>query len=153
MGATKMTTANETSPFHYASDYQHWDLAITIPLAYLEGCATKYVARSRKKHGAQDLQKAMHYLDKLIEVADFKLVRNLTTSEIGVEVNRFALANGLSMTEEEFILALCTYESSADLYNARCILEEIYMEAEIESKRDIVVDFPGTPDDGGHHAS
>lgn len=137
---------------HYKTEYEHWDLAVTIPLAYLEGCITKYVSRSRKKQGIQDLQKAMHYLEKLTEVADFKLARNLTVPEIHSEVNRFCLANSLSLLEEEFIVTMCIYDNTVDLHNARCLLEEIITETELEMKKDTEVNFPGTPEDGGHHA-
>jgi hypothetical protein len=149
-------TANEmqVGGRHYKSDYQHWDLAITIPLNYLEGCTTKHVTRWRKKLGMQDLRKAMHYLEKLIEVADYKLKRNLSKSEMSAEVNRFALGNNLSFMEEEYILALCTYENRLDLHNAHCILEEIIQEAEVivtEEETTGGPGGPGTPEDGGHH--
>lgn len=48
-------------------EVQHWDFAANMP--YLEGCVTKYVTRWRKKNGVQDLEKAQHFLAKLIEVA------------------------------------------------------------------------------------
>ena len=35
---------------------------------YLRGNVIKYLARFRDKGGVQDLRKAMHYLEKLIEV-------------------------------------------------------------------------------------
>jgi hypothetical protein len=147
-------TANErqVGGQHYKTEYEHWDLAVIIPIHYLEATATKYVSRWRKKHGIEDLQKAGHYLDKLIEVADYKLERNLTKSEIGAEVNRYSLANGLTVLEEEFIVCLSTYETSIDLHHAQCILEEIITEAELEiAKRDSDPFYPGSPEDGGHH--
>ena len=54
---------------HYRSDgIQHWDLiSDTYGPAYLLGCATKYLARHRKKNGKQDLEKAEHYLIKIAE--------------------------------------------------------------------------------------
>jgi hypothetical protein len=36
-------------------------------LTFLEGNVIKYVVRHRDKHGKQDLEKAMHYLQMLIE--------------------------------------------------------------------------------------
>ena len=137
---------------HYKSEYEHWDLVLTIPLDYLEGCCTKYVSRARKKNRLQDLHKAMHYLEKLMEVAEFNLRRNLREPEIHAEVNRYALANDLTMLEEEFMVSMCLYENNADLQNTRCILEEIILETEVELRRDIEANYPGTPEDGGHHA-
>ena len=36
-------------------------------LAYCEGNAIKYVCRHRNKNGAQDIKKAIHYLEMLLE--------------------------------------------------------------------------------------
>lgn len=36
-------------------------------LGYFEGCVVKYVSRWRKKNGVEDLRKARHFLDLLIE--------------------------------------------------------------------------------------
>lgn len=47
---------------------QHWDFAIGNDLSYLGGQATKYVSRWRDKNGVVDLQKAMHFIEKMEEV-------------------------------------------------------------------------------------
>jgi len=60
---------NQVGGDHYKGEIQHWDWAVSENLGYLEGCITKYVARWRKKNGLQDLEKAQHYLTKLIEIA------------------------------------------------------------------------------------
>jgi hypothetical protein len=53
---------------HYRKmTYQHWDWVVDVNLPYLLGCATKYVARWRQKNGAQDLEKAIHFLEKAQE--------------------------------------------------------------------------------------
>lgn len=52
---------------HYQSAYQHWDWVLDNDLSYLEGCATKYIVRWRDKGGVEDLKKAAHYIEKLIE--------------------------------------------------------------------------------------
>ena len=49
---------------------QVWDFIISNGLNYLEGNIVKYVSRWRKKGGLQDLYKARHYLDKLIETEE-----------------------------------------------------------------------------------
>jgi hypothetical protein len=66
---TTLANAVQVGGEHYRSQFQHWDWVIANNLGYLEGCATKYIARWRKKNGLEDLLKARHYLDKLIEVA------------------------------------------------------------------------------------
>lgn len=37
-------------------------------LDYFEGNVVKYITRHRKKNGKQDLEKAKHYIDLLIEL-------------------------------------------------------------------------------------
>jgi hypothetical protein len=41
-------------------------------LTYLQGNVIKYVTRYKDKNGLQDLQKAKHYIDMLIEMEDKK---------------------------------------------------------------------------------
>lgn len=47
---------------------QHWDIIDLYGIGYLEGCATKYISRARKKNGIEDLHKAMHYIEKMIDL-------------------------------------------------------------------------------------
>lgn len=54
---------------HYRNKaVQPWDYISGNGLGYLEGCVIKYVSRYKDKDGLQDLLKARHYLDKLIEI-------------------------------------------------------------------------------------
>lgn len=54
---------------HYKTQaIQPWDFIALNNLGYLEGCVVKYVSRHAKKGGIEDLNKAKHYLDKLIEL-------------------------------------------------------------------------------------
>ena len=46
---------------------QVWDAIIDWDCGYLAGNVIKYVVRFRDKNGIEDLKKARHYLDKLIE--------------------------------------------------------------------------------------
>lgn len=46
-------------------------VANNIP--FLEGNVIKYVVRWKLKHGLQDLMKARHYLDMLIEIEENKI--------------------------------------------------------------------------------
>lgn len=145
-GAPSMSANDERVPSHYKNEYQHWDLVVTIPLGYLEGCATKYVTRWRHKGGIDDLHKALHYLDKLMENYPHNRIRKLIRSEIQYEVSRFSVANGLSVVEEEFIFLLSSYRDEDDLRTARLVLEDIIDLAQEPNR-------PGTPEDGGHHAT
>jgi hypothetical protein len=55
---------------HYKMDgEQHWDRQWRLHgRGYFVGCITKYVERYHLKNGIQDLEKAQHFLDKLIEL-------------------------------------------------------------------------------------
>ena len=47
---------------------QPWDYIAANGLGFFEGNVVKYVTRWRDKAGVDDLRKARHYLDKLIEL-------------------------------------------------------------------------------------
>lgn len=54
---------------HYkAKAIQPWDYIAANGLGFFEGNVVKYVSRWREKGGIEDLLKARHYLDKLLEV-------------------------------------------------------------------------------------
>lgn len=56
---------------HYAAKaIQPWDFIIANDLGYLEGNIVKYVSRWKDKGGIEDLKKAQHYLQKLIEITE-----------------------------------------------------------------------------------
>ena len=60
-------------PAHYESSnpdvppIQMWDYALSQNLGFFEGNIIKYVSRWRNKGGVQDLQKALTYLQRLID--------------------------------------------------------------------------------------
>lgn len=53
---------------HYLKPVQPWDYIAANGLDFFEGNIVKYVTRWRQKGGVDDLRKARHYLDKLIEM-------------------------------------------------------------------------------------
>lgn len=53
---------------HYLKAIQPWDYIAANGLNFFEGNIVKYVTRWRQKGGVEDLRKARHYLDKLIEL-------------------------------------------------------------------------------------
>lgn len=69
-------TANEQTKAmapHYlkGAKPQHWDMMWELYReAWFVGNITKYVMRYREKNGVEDLKKARHYLDKLIELEE-----------------------------------------------------------------------------------
>jgi len=67
---------------HYKKygDIQPWDVVLAWDLGYLEGTALKYIARWQDKGGINDIKKAIHFLEKLVETEEAKKepVVNLT---------------------------------------------------------------------------
>jgi len=55
---------------HYQSPIQAWDFILANQLGYLEGTAIKYITRHAAKGGKEDIQKAIHFLEKLLETYD-----------------------------------------------------------------------------------
>ena len=135
-------SANETQVggTHYrpeAGGMQHWDLCVNTSLGYLEGQISRYVTRWRKKNGMEDLQKALHYLNKLIEVRDqaYKW-RNqclaISTALVSMEVTKFNKANNLTQLEGAIVLNICLWHEEADLYGIRDLLLQLMNEVEPE---------------------
>lgn len=52
---------------HYQRNIQPWDIISEWELDFWEGNVLKYLLRWKHKDGVQDLQKAKHYLEYLIE--------------------------------------------------------------------------------------
>jgi hypothetical protein len=59
--------AKQVGGQHYQGAIQTWDYIVANDLGYLEGNVIKYVSRYKKKNGIEDLKKADHYLQKLME--------------------------------------------------------------------------------------
>ena len=75
------TTPQESKPAnevqiggtHYKDKgLQPWDAIAAWDCGFLDGNVIKYVVRYRSKGGVEDLKKARHYLDKLIELEELK---------------------------------------------------------------------------------
>lgn len=63
------TNAKQVGGDHYTSlDIQPWEIIERNQMGFFDGNALKYLLRFRAKGGVQDLEKARHYLDKLIEL-------------------------------------------------------------------------------------
>lgn len=55
---------------HYKTKaIEPWDFIAANNLGFFEGNILKYISRWQDKNGVEDLLKARHYLDKLIEIA------------------------------------------------------------------------------------
>lgn len=84
---------------HYKAEYQHWDFVTDIRLPYIPAVATKYIMRHRKKDGEIGLSKAIHCLDKAIEIGCRGSIE-LTRFD---KFWRFVIANELTLMESAAI--------------------------------------------------
>lgn len=70
-GEAIRANAKQVGGAHYAvKAIQPWDFIIANNIGYLEGNIIKYISRWKDKGGIEDLNKAQHYLQKLIETYD-----------------------------------------------------------------------------------
>lgn len=62
-----MSSVKQVGGTHYetTTGVQHWDLMEEFGVSYLEGVATKYLMRWKRKGGVEDLQKSISYLRKM----------------------------------------------------------------------------------------
>ena len=62
---------------HYKQfgEIQPWNVIAAWGLGYFDGTVLKYLARWRHKNGLEDLKKARHFIDKLIELESSELAK------------------------------------------------------------------------------
>lgn len=67
--STEQANDRQISGNHYMKQQvQPWDYIASNGLGFFEGNIVKYVTRWKDKGGVDDLKKAQHYLQKLIEI-------------------------------------------------------------------------------------
>lgn len=64
---------------HYKKGIQPWAYIEANNLDFFEGNALKYLTRWKEKDGVQDLYKALHYLEKVIDRAKKGAYGNVKT--------------------------------------------------------------------------
>lgn len=100
---------------HYSAAFQHWDWAAETGLGYLEGNASKYLARYRKKGGRQDLEKAASYLQKLLTVPGLAPARD-RPGYSPERLARFTRSADLTGSREERLIVLIdSWRTEGDL--------------------------------------
>lgn len=113
---------------HYKTGLEHWDVVELHGIGYLEGCASKYLTRWRKKNGVQDLHKALHYTEKLTELAGAgqRTNRGFVSMEI---IERFVIVNELELTDKAALIGLFRWVDVKDLERVAIFIRQLIMEA------------------------
>lgn len=136
VGAT--ANAVQVGGTHYAGGkFQHWDwTARHLDNRYMEGSISAYVLRHRDKGGVADLDKAAHYIRKLME-----LYVNGEIEPIGKDVvpnsgsyaedtQHLFAAHNATLRVRNFIYLLACWKSYNDLEELRARLELIREETQ-----------------------
>lgn len=110
---------------HYQAAYQHWDWCSETGIGYLEGNATKYLARFRKKHGVDDLKKAQSYVQKL-QVVAVEVPAGARPGYSPSKLARFINSSGLSgSVEAALIVSIDSWHTDDDLAHIDSDLGEL----------------------------
>lgn len=120
---------------HYKLGRQHWDyVQRSLGGRYLEGTITKYIARWRKKNGVEDLNKALHYLEKLIEGCQDSWVLPLRwgfggATSASVFAEEFARELGAVDQEKAILVNLAAWRGLEDLKDIERLLNTLIAKA------------------------
>lgn len=104
---------------HYQTEYQVWDFVENNGIGGLEMCVIKYICRWRDKgDGIVDLQKAIHYIDKLIELHlnRYRVAKGIASIS---DVERFCYIQNLPPTEDYVIKQISRWSCHGDLIACR----------------------------------
>lgn len=128
---------------------QHWDVVEKYGVPYLEGVGSKYPLRWREKGGLEDLEKTLHYIDKILErPSDHPLWqrRFQLHTDLIRDSNELCEAHGVGPVERRVALSLLQGVHLDSLQGTRRELADYIERLRTEGRQ-------GTPEDGGQHAA
>lgn len=118
---------------HYRTPFQHWDLAHELDLGYFEGQITKYLTRHRFKKGKEDAEKALHFTQKLLELAHANARQPRHKFATVARMTEYAEANKLLPLEYACIMSATGWTMAQDLEmlveRIKRLIRECYPEA------------------------
>ena len=125
---------------HYKStEYQHWDYAIDTGMNGVEYALTKYATRYKSKNGRQDLEKAVHCAQKLVELASGTQPRLYCSGALSwrldewpLRLKRYAAANALSPACERLFHAVGGWSGRAGALQVLAAAEALLAEWDAE---------------------
>ena len=124
------TNSKQVAGDHYKTPgIQHWDMIHNNDIGYLAGNATKYLTRFRRKSGLQDLEKALHYVEKMIESYS-KFIARSCGDVPPLELETFFADNNIVGAERTPIRLILNWSDISDLNLARTWVEILIAEYE-----------------------
>ena len=107
---------------------QHWTYCALQNIAYLEGCATKYLMRWRSKGGLADLEKALHYVEKRVEMTNKPALEFNCGCRTGKLFDDLIADNNIPDREAALIDTIMHWRSKNELKLAGKALAEFLLE-------------------------
>jgi Protein of unknwon function (DUF3310) len=134
---------------HYKTPYEHWDFVLNCGLGYLEGNATRYLARWQKAGKSKtDLEKARHYVAKILENCEAHFPRSRRNAAwVRGELARFCAINKIEGNSLAATVAVTIWETRNDLASAISLIDGILAD---EFDTDVARPVPAT--DSNKHA-
>lgn len=110
---------------HYkdAQEWQHWDFVEAVSLPYMEAQIIRYVSRHKNKDGRKDIQKAIHFIVKLIELRD-GTVNDSRVLRIE-QTEKWCRVNHINDPENKIIMYVVNWLRVDELYAAIDLLRGI----------------------------
>ncbi len=110
---------------HYQAEYQVWDFTEKHGLGHLEACIIKYICRWRSKgNGPADLEKAIHYVDKLIDLHKTKGRVPKGCASV-FDLQYFSNMQELDQTEEFAVTMISRWSCATDLFSCRGSIQRL----------------------------
>ena len=110
---------------HYKAAFQHWDLVEATGMGYFEGQVSKYVTRHKLKNGVQDVEKAVHFMEKYLSILRNGPQHRDKEQPTIETLNRYVAANSLERPEAGVVWACMAWTHVGQLEDALATLHNI----------------------------
>ena len=111
---------------------EHWTYCVRSETPYLEAAASKYVARWRKKAGVQDLEKAIHYLEKRIESVSLHIGSMKGGLYLPLMFGEFTSDNDCTVEEAAILYLIMHWTKVSELQTAIARIHILIQQAQEE---------------------
>lgn len=138
---------------HYRTKYQHWDLMIKYDVPYMESQITRYVTRARKKNGLEDMEKGIHYLEKVLSLPVYAPIYAKRPKAIPTwDIEDFCKSNYLNPTETTLILNTLQWTTPKELHHILKDMQNYLVALQNEQAAKATVDTSGMEHPFGYQA-